>query len=94
MSRHPPAAATTPVALHPELLNATGLYTYEEAAALLKTTPRHVERLISRRQLDAVALGQGDKLPRIRPLDLFTFINGLTPISRDDDDPAEAIEAA
>jgi excisionase family DNA binding protein len=81
MLRHPAAA---PVAIHPELLNATGLYTYEEAAALLKTTPRHVERLISRRQLHAVALGLGDKLPRIRPCDLFTFINGLTPIGRDD----------
>jgi excisionase family DNA binding protein len=78
-----PPAATAQVAVHPELLNATGLYTYEEAAALLKTTPRHVERLISRCQLHAVALGLGDKLPRIRPCDLFTFINGLTPISRD-----------
>ena len=82
MPQQPTAA---PVAVHPELLNAAGLYTYEEAAALLKTTPRHVERLISRRQLHAVALGLGDKLPRIRPRDLFIFINDLTPIGRDEE---------
>lgn len=83
----PQQPAAAPVAAHPELLNAAGLYTYEEAAALLKTTPRHVERLISRRKLRAVALGLGDKLPRIRPGDLFNFINSMTPIGCDEAPP-------
>jgi len=34
-----------------------GLLTYDEAAKILKMTTRHVERLVSRRQLKAVALG-------------------------------------
>lgn len=62
-----------------------GLLTYDDAAKILKTTTRHVERLVSRRQLKAVALGQGDKLPRIRPADLLAFIDGLEPITRADD---------
>jgi|tagenome__1003787_1003787.scaffolds.fasta_scaffold19396769_1 excisionase family DNA binding protein len=59
------------------------LLTYDDTAKLLKTTTRHVERLVSRRQLRAVALGQGDKLPRIRPADLLEFIRDMEPIARD-----------
>ena len=66
-----------------------GLLTYDDTAKILKTTTRHVERLVSRRQLKAVALGQGDKLPRIRPTDLLAFIDSMEPIARDDD-PVEA----
>src|SRR5436190_24319514 len=66
-----------------------GLLTYDDAAKILKTTPRHVERLVFRRQLVAVPLGYGDKLPRIRPADLIAFIDALRPIARDDD-PVEA----
>lgn len=62
-----------------------GLLTYADAAEFLKTTTRHVERLVSRRQLKAVALGQGDKLPRIRPTDLLAFIDSMEPIARADD---------
>jgi excisionase family DNA binding protein len=69
-----------------------GLLTYDDAAKILKTTTRHVERLVSRRQLKAVELGQGDKLPRIRPADWLAFIDSMEPIARADD-PAAA-EAA
>ncbi|WP_027518056.1 helix-turn-helix domain-containing protein [Bradyrhizobium sp. WSM1417] len=69
-----------------------GLLTYDDTAKLLKTTTRHVERLVSRRQLKAVALGQGDKLPRIRPADLLEFISDMEPIVRADD-PADGEQA-
>lgn len=64
-----------------------GLLDYDNVAALLRTTRRQVERLIARRQLVAVALGEGGKLPRVRPTDLLNYINGLAPIERA---PAEA----
>jgi excisionase family DNA binding protein len=64
--------------------------TYDEAAKILKTTTRHVERLVSRRQLKAVALGQVDKLLRIRPADLLALIDSMEPITRADEPPAAA----
>ena len=59
-----------------------GVLNYDETATALRCTRRHVERLISRGQLRAVALGENGKMPRIRVPDLLSFIDGLEPIDR------------
>lgn len=68
-----PATSPTVIRLNGEVLDrAPGLLDYDQAAAYLGTTPRHVRHLWQTRQIPAIKLGK--KLVRFSPEDLADWV--------------------